>query len=64
MLIFEIIFNKNSSIEILNLEGQIMRIYNSVESSTTIDISSFAKGIYFVKVKTKKDAGVKMFVKE
>jgi hypothetical protein len=53
-----------SIIEILNLQGQIIKTINTVEKETSIDISSFAKGMYFVKVKTERGIAVKKFIKE
>jgi hypothetical protein len=35
-----------------------------LQAKTNIDISAFAKGVYFVKLKTEKGVAVKKFVKE
>ncbi|MFH1320098.1 MAG: YCF48-related protein [Bacteroidota bacterium] len=51
-------------IDILNIEGQIIKSINGKENHTTIDISGFASGMYFVKVKTEKGVSVKKFVKQ
>jgi len=53
-----------SEIEILNIEGQIIKSTSAVENYTTIDISGFARGMYFVRVKTENGVEVKEFVKE
>ena len=37
---------------------------NAEETHTTIDISGFARGMYYVKVETAKGMVVKKFVKE
>jgi hypothetical protein len=55
---------QSSEIEILNIEGQIIKSLNANENHTTIDISDFAKGMYFVKVKNENGVGVKKFIKE
>jgi hypothetical protein len=49
---------QKSEIEILNIEGQIIKKIAATESLTTIDISDFAKGMYFIKAKM--DAGIKV----
>lgn len=55
---------QDSFIEILNMQGQIIKIIRANETHTTIDISGFAKGMYFVEVKNEKGIAVKRFVKE
>lgn len=55
---------QKSSIEILNIQGRILKSANTSGNHATIDISGFAKGMYFVKVKTEKTIAVKKFVKE
>jgi hypothetical protein len=59
-----IIVPQKSEIEILTIEGQIIKRLNSDENYITIDISDFAKGIYFVKLKTENGIGVNKFIKE
>ncbi|MFH0865822.1 MAG: glycosyl hydrolase family 8 [Bacteroidota bacterium] len=53
-----------SEIEILNIEGQIIKSISADESITTIDISELVSGMYFVKVKSEDGIAVKKFVKE
>ncbi|MFH0865892.1 MAG: T9SS type A sorting domain-containing protein [Bacteroidota bacterium] len=53
-----------SEIEILNIKGQLIKTINTEEDFIRIDISGFARGIYFVKVKTKVGVEVKKFIKE
>ena len=55
---------QKSEIEILNIEGQIIKSISVNNNHTSIDISSFARGMYFVKVKTENGVEVKKFVKE
>jgi uncharacterized protein (TIGR02145 family) len=55
---------QKSEIEILNIEGQIIKSIYTNDKATTIDISTLAGGMYFLKVKTEKGFVVKKFVKE
>jgi len=57
-------FSPNSEIQILNIEGQIIKNLISAENNTTFDISAFARGMYFVKVKNENGIAVKKLVKE
>jgi hypothetical protein len=61
---FTISVSQKSEIEILNIEGQIIKSITADENTATIDVSGFAKGMYFVKVKTEKGIAVKKFIKE
>jgi hypothetical protein len=54
----------NSQIEIFNIEGQCMKSFIAIDTHTTIDISAFARGMYFAKVKTENGTVVKKFVKQ
>ena len=56
--------SQKSEIEILNLEGQIIKALSTTSNQTSIDISDFAKGVYFIKVRTEKGVMVEKFVKE
>jgi hypothetical protein len=60
----EISFPENSQIEILNIEGQVLRKIYAEDNHLSIDISTFAKGIYFMKVKNDNGVTVKKFIKE
>ncbi|MFH0866218.1 MAG: T9SS type A sorting domain-containing protein [Bacteroidota bacterium] len=51
-------------IEISNIQGQIIKSITANENHTTINISDFAKGMYFVKVKTVNRFAVKKFIKQ
>jgi hypothetical protein len=55
---------QKSEIEILNIAGQLIKSITANENTTSMDISDFAKGMYFVKVKTEKGIAVKKFIKE
>jgi len=59
-----IVIPQKAIIEILNIEGQIIKSINAIESTNNIDISSFANGMYFVKVKTDNEIAMKKFIKE
>jgi hypothetical protein len=60
----EIYVNQKSQIEILNLEGQLIKCIISEKNLSRIDISDFATGMYFVKVKNEKGVAVKKLIKE
>jgi hypothetical protein len=60
----EIETSQKAEIEIQNIEEQVLRSMNINDNHTTIDISGFAKGMYFVKANTEKGITVKKFVKE
>jgi hypothetical protein len=55
---------QKSEIEIFNIEGQCMMKIISEDNTTTFDISAFAPGMYFAKVKTEAGMAVRKFVKE
>jgi len=55
---------QNSSIEISNIEGQILQSFITKENNTTLDISSLAKGIYFIKVINENGIATEKFIKE
>ena len=52
------------SIEILNIEGQIIKVITGSSNKTNVDISELPSGLYFVKVQTEKGIAVKKFIKE
>jgi len=53
-----------ASIEILNPEGQLLMEIKEVKNSFNLDISTFAKGLYYVKLITHEGIAVKKFIKE
>jgi hypothetical protein len=55
---------QNSIIEILNIEGQLIKILVSSGNITSVIVSTFPSGMYFIKVRTEKGIEVKKFVKE
>jgi len=55
---------QNSTIEIINLEGQIVKSLAGKAGNTTIDVSAIPAGIYFVEIKSEKVVTVKKFIKE
>ncbi|MGD0711912.1 MAG: T9SS type A sorting domain-containing protein [Bacteroidales bacterium] len=57
-------FSQNSIIKILNLEGQIINSLSAKAGNTSIDVSAFPSGMYFVEIKSEKGVAVKKFVKE
>ena len=55
---------KQSQIEVLNAVGKVLRRITANDKQTSIDISAFAGGVYFVRVKSEKGIAVKKFVKQ
>ncbi len=53
-----------AKIEISNIQGQLIKRINTTENQTTIDISCYASGIYFVKMISDKEIITKKFIKE
>jgi len=51
-------------IEISNIQGQLIKTLAANSNKTSVDVSAFPSGMYFVKVKTEKGVAVKKFVKE
>jgi len=62
--IITIVGLQKSYIEILNIEGQLIKSLKSNEVNTRVDISDYSRGMYFVKVKTEIGIAVKKFIKE
>jgi len=55
---------QKSSIEIINIQGQLIKTLTSSGNKTNIDVSALPCGVYIVEVKTEKGMAVKKFVKE
>jgi uncharacterized repeat protein (TIGR01451 family) len=53
-----------STIEILNIHGQILKTITTTELNTHIDVSHFASGVYIVKAKMENVVMIKKFIKE
>ncbi len=56
--------NKDEAALIFNLQGQLLLQQSLLQNKTTIDISDFTNGMYFVKMKSNNGIVVKKFVKE
>ena len=55
---------KGINLEILNTTGQVIKNINLNDNRTSIDISGFANGMYFIKIQSDNEVFVKKFVKE
>jgi hypothetical protein len=55
---------QNPTIEILNVEGQLIKTFTVKENKTNIDVSAFPNGVYFLKAKTENGMTMRKFVKE
>jgi hypothetical protein len=58
------LFVNNAIVSIYNIDGQLIALQAIQQEKTIIDISSFAKGVYVLKVKTNQKIAVNKFVKE
>ena len=55
---------QNAVVEILNLQGQLIKSFVTNDIHTTLNISALEKGMYFIEVKTDSKLLIKKFVKE
>jgi PKD repeat protein len=55
---------RNATIEVLNLEGQMIRTICNAKEQTTIDLTDVSSGVYIIKVRTDKEIAFKKFTKE
>jgi hypothetical protein len=62
--IIEIELAQIANVEILNLQGQIIKIINTPSLKIISDISKLTNGIYFIKVKTDKEIAIKKLIKQ
>jgi len=60
----EVDIQPKSTIEILNIEGQLIKSLKLTDGKTDINISGFARGVYIIRARTDKGILVKNFVKE
>ena len=61
--IIEIESLENADIEILNLNGQLIKRIMALGSKTNVDISMLPKGVYFVKTRSDNKINVMKFIK-
>lgn len=57
-------FAKDQTISVYDTQGQLLILQPMLQAKTNVDITDFARGVYFVKVKTEKGMEVVKFVKE
>jgi hypothetical protein len=55
---------QNSTLEILNIEGQIINSLDAEAGNTVFDVSSLSAGMYFIEIKTERVVVVKKILKE
>jgi hypothetical protein len=55
---------EKATIEILNIEGQLIKTINIADKQTSIDVSNLSSGVYIIKAKTERGVAVKKFIKE
>ncbi|MFA4852485.1 MAG: T9SS type A sorting domain-containing protein [Bacteroidales bacterium] len=51
-------------IEILNIQGQLIKTITANSNKTNVDVSAFPCGVYVVEVKTEQGVAIKKFVKQ
>jgi len=55
---------EKATIEIFNINGQIIKSICSISKSTTVDLTDLSSGVYIVRVKTDKEIVTKKIIKE
>lgn len=60
--IMTIITDENAIIEIININGLIIKTVNNTDKITNIDLENLSKGVYFVKAKSDKGIAIKKFI--
>jgi hypothetical protein len=55
---------QKATIEILNIQGQLINTIEANSKEISIDISALPNGVYIVEVKTEKGIAIKKFIKE
>ncbi|HNW99126.1 MAG TPA: choice-of-anchor L domain-containing protein [Bacteroidales bacterium] len=53
-----------SEINILNIEGKVLKSITTEENHISVDMSDFARGMYFIKVQNNNGLSTKKFIKE
>jgi len=56
--------SEKATLEILNIEGQIIKTINTADKQITIDLRNLSSGVYIIKAKTERGVAVKKFIKE
>jgi hypothetical protein len=56
--------NQKATLEILTIEGQMIKTINNTGIKTTIDLVNLSNGVYVIKAKTDKGITVKKFIKQ
>jgi YVTN family beta-propeller protein len=54
----------SATIEIINMQGQLIKVFTTTTNKTSINVSAFPFGVYIVKAKTKSGTAFTKFVKE
>ena len=55
---------QKSEIEIINIEGQIIKTFSNVEKVTPIDLTNLSGGVYLIKAKSVNGVAIGRFIKE
>jgi hypothetical protein len=55
---------KKSKIEILTIEGQIVKTIDSADTKLTIELKNLSRGVYFIKASTDKEISIKRLIKQ
>lgn len=53
-----------STVEIYNILGKSMKSFRTFETNIRLDVSSFANGLYFIRLQTNNGMAIKKFVKQ
>jgi len=54
----------NASINIYNAIGELVKSIQSTDNNTTVDLSDYSNGIYFIKIKNNKGEAIQKLIKQ
>ena len=59
-----IIIPEKTTIDIINIEGQVIKTINNFEGRVKVDVENLSKGVYLIKATNDKEIQTKTFIKE
>jgi len=55
---------QNSTMDILNIQGKIIKSFSTNKNIKRVDVSDFSAGVYLVKIQSRENYSIKKFVKQ